>query len=234
LLLQKGANVNINKGLALTNAIQQNSRAVIEAIMQSPQLLPHGKHLFYAIENEDISLVKKLCMYPTVDPSIDGNACIKTAVASGLCECVEILLRDSRVDPTKAVAKARSLDVLDVLLRDPRVDPSIKNSQVLVAAVENGNVGVVRRLSEDGRVDFGLGGGKILMAALKRANWEMVEIILGVKVIKLIVRKTALILVWVGLSVFERAVYVASLIWWIGCYNFQSLMSLFARLLISR
>jgi hypothetical protein len=146
-LIQKGANININNGSALSKAIIQNFRSVIDVIMECQSFVPSGTHLLQAIEAGNVCLAKKLFSYPFVDPSIDGNLCIKAAVSSGLGECVELLLNDSRVDPSKAIVKARSLDILDMLLKDPRVDPSINKSQVLVNVVERGDVRMVRRLA---------------------------------------------------------------------------------------
>lgn len=178
LLIQAGGDVNANNGEAMKTAIQDLSGGVIDVILEAKGYIPEESHLYQAILLRNTRLARKLI--PLVNPGYDNNLCIKTAAKGGLTGIMEELIKDPRVDPRLAVFKATSLDILDILLSDPRVDPSIKNSRVLLFAVENGDAEMFERLFEDGRVDFSVRNNVALTTAVDLSNWGMVEKLLKV------------------------------------------------------
>ena len=82
------------------------------------------------------------------------------ALRIGNATMVDLLLQDSRVDPSVnsnlAIQKASEyghLSVVERLLQDSRVDPSASNNWAIRAASSNGHLSVVERLLQDSRVD---------------------------------------------------------------------------------
>ncbi len=79
---------------------------------------------------------------------------------NGHIEVVNILLEDSRVDPSAKDNYASRwasyyghIEVVNRLLEDPRVDPSAVDNYAIRLASINGHIEIVKRLLEDSRVD---------------------------------------------------------------------------------
>lgn len=106
-----------------------------------------------------LGVVKEL-LNLNVDPSVDDNAPIRSAVWNGYFEIVELLLKDCRVDPAarnnycvETAAGKGFLRILQLLLKDERVDPAANNNSAIRIAARYGQLDEVELLLKDSRVD---------------------------------------------------------------------------------
>lgn len=102
-----------------------------EYILSLPETKPHYAETFLQLcrnrSLDDVDLLRKLLLDPTVDPQLGLNE----AILGNNPNVVQILLRDTRVDssinhnqPIIIAVKHGCTKIVELLLMDPRVDPS--------------------------------------------------------------------------------------------------------------
>jgi ankyrin repeat protein len=94
---------------------------------------------------------------------------------------LEVLLRDSRLDPSRVLLTAISFHCVknvQLLLNDKRIDPSLDDQAALVTACENGNLEIVHLLLKDPRVDPSDSKSKCLHYACLSDQLEVVKVLL--------------------------------------------------------
>ena len=90
----------------------------------------------------------------------DSGRMFGGSVRFGYEEILELLLKDSRVDPSaqnnyaiRFAVKNEHEKMVKLLLKDPRVDPSARYNEAIVTVAKNGNEKIVELLLKDLRVD---------------------------------------------------------------------------------
>ena len=86
----------------------------LEALLSGSENSNTNQLLIEAIKEERTDLVKTLLNY--LNPNIDDNSALKTAIHTKNPEIIQILLDDKRVVPTNNLVK-----LAELLLDDPRV-----------------------------------------------------------------------------------------------------------------
>ena len=116
------------------------------------------KMLLQAIRNNEFEKVNELLH--VCDPSLNDNEAIKVAAELGHMNIVEILIKDTRVNPAdqnnwgiRGAASYGHTDTVAVLLKDTRVNPADQNNNALVWAAKNGHTNTVATLMKDTRVN---------------------------------------------------------------------------------
>jgi surface antigen len=104
------------------------------------------------------------------------------ALRIGNATMVDLLLQDSRVDPSVnsnlAIQKASEyghLSVVERLLQDSRVDPSASNNWAIGYASLNNHLAIVERLLQDPRVDPSMNHNAVIVYASRNGHLSVVE-----------------------------------------------------------
>ncbi len=139
-----------------------------------------GRHTNYIFSNWKQVYNYLTKKFPSFDVVRDGNKALVSAAISGNMEIVDLLIADSRVDPSannnEAFIKASlfgRLEIVKILLKDPRVDPSANNNKALMDTL---NPEIVKLLLNDPRVDPSANNNKAIIDAL---NPKIVKLLLN-------------------------------------------------------
>jgi hypothetical protein len=113
--------------------------------------------LVRAVDADDVADVSLLLCDPDRDCVLREGQVLFEAACRGRLAVVQMLLRDSRVDPSAAdnvaIRRTRFASIARVLLADARVDASAGGDEALRAAARLGLVRVMAELLTDLRVD---------------------------------------------------------------------------------
>lgn len=121
------------------------------------------EQLLNAINNNKITIIKKLLSDKTLDPSQHDNIALFAATKKWKPKIIELLLNDERVNPASdATNDARGLivdsasygniNIVKLLLKDPRVDFSFSCNQAIRISMSEGYTEITKLLFNDANV----------------------------------------------------------------------------------
>jgi ankyrin repeat protein len=163
---------------------------VVGVLVQDPRVNP-GFDKSFALEQYchagDTKRVTELLDDPELDDGLPGAIFFLAAASgNGRTAIVQLLLTDSRVDPSVdennsiRLASARGHDsVLKLLLADPRVDPAADSNYAIRYASSNGHAGVVKLLLADPRVDPAAYDNHAIRSASDNGHASVVRLLLA-------------------------------------------------------
>lgn len=169
--------------------------------------------LLAAVEQGHFNAVQTLLDDPRIDPAFDDNAVIKRAAAyrkptmmrqkvnffnariiygfsqevvdQGHIDVMNLLLRDSRIDPSANNNEAfldavtfGHVAMVELLLKDPRVDPSDQDNTAISRAALRRYLDIVQMLMDDPRVDPSARCNAALNKAVSTKNHDMIALLL--------------------------------------------------------
>jgi ankyrin repeat protein len=148
LLLDSRVDPSIEENEALELAVLSGNADIVSFLLKDPRITSIDEYiLLKAIISRNEETVKVLLSDPRIDPSVNDNNSIKTALRYGDLDMVKLLLNDPRVDPSsdnnyliKEAARKGYSSVVDILLRDPRIDvfqTDTLNSEFLKQYIKN-------------------------------------------------------------------------------------------------
>lgn len=112
----------------------------------------------FAVVMNDLDLVERL--QDSVEPDFDCNLAVRLAAREGNLSILNLLLKDSRVDPSAinnyAIQHASMnghLSIVESLLQDSRVDPGDDNNLALNIASQKGHEEIVELLLKSSKVN---------------------------------------------------------------------------------
>jgi ankyrin repeat protein len=160
---------------------------VVAVLVQDPRVNP-GLDKSFALEQYcragDSKRVSEVLDGLELDGGLPG-AILAAASGDGRTAIVQLLLTDSRVDPSVdenvaiRLASERGHDrVVKLLLADPRVDPGAQNNRAIRVASFNGHDSVVKLLLSDPRVDPAAHNNYAIRYATSRGHVSVVELLL--------------------------------------------------------
>jgi ankyrin repeat protein len=158
-------------------------------IMESPQdsdLTVRDNIAFrWAVQNNELEVVRFLMDHETIDPSFDFNWAIREASAKGFTEIVLLLLTDERVvvsacdnGSIKLAAQNGWAETVKVLLQNESVDPAATDNYGIRKASQNGHYDVVHVLLHDKRVDPSALDSRAIRNAARAGHTKIVELLL--------------------------------------------------------
>jgi hypothetical protein len=161
---------------------------VVGVLVQHPRVNP-GLDKSFALEQYchagDVKRVSELLDDPELDGGLPG-AILAAASGNGRTAIVQLLLTDSRVDPSVdennaiRLASARGHDnVVKLLLADPRADPAADSNYAIRYASSNGHAGVVKLLLADPRVDPAAYDNHAIRFASDNGHTSVVKLLLA-------------------------------------------------------
>jgi hypothetical protein len=161
---------------------------VVAVLVQDPRVNP-GLCQSFALEQYchagDVKRASELLGDPELDGGLPG-AILAAASRNGRTAIVQLLLADSRVDPSVdeddaiKLASARGHDsVVKLLLADPRVDPAADSSEAIRNASFNGHASVVELLLADPRVDPAADSNMAMRYAIFKDHSSVVKLLLA-------------------------------------------------------
>lgn len=86
-----------------------------------------------------LDIVDFLLLSGRVDPAARNNAAITLAASFGYADVVERLMAEPSVNPAEAFLSTDNMHVMEILLRDSRVDPTIDNYRKLYETIDAGD-----------------------------------------------------------------------------------------------
>lgn len=146
-----------NDNDALCCAIEQHHPEIVRSLLDDNRIDPSRGHdrvlRFMAFYGENAEFVTRLLADPRVDPKTQGDYPIYFASKNGHADIVRVLLRDSRVDPSEAIAHTKHNRIAKLLLADPRVDPTVQDNRLVRRASSRRREKLLKRLLKDPRID---------------------------------------------------------------------------------
>lgn len=112
-----------------------------------------------AVENNNITRVKKLLRDNDVDPAHENSESLYYAIDWGYTEIVRLLLKDGRANPNDydsdlpsdfpgqnfvLACKHGYTNIVWMLLLDNRIDPSVKDNRAISVAIKNGHRTIIQ------------------------------------------------------------------------------------------
>jgi hypothetical protein len=157
---------------------------VIENVTKDPseEAATTLNKIFYELvtENTMVDVIELLLKNPRINPASNSNIAIITASEKGNVKIVELLLKDKRANPNKAILCAvenNHLEVVEMLLKDNRVDPGY-SSDVICRPSAKGYHEIVKLLLTDRRADPNSARGYSIGFAAKNGHIETVKVLL--------------------------------------------------------
>jgi len=169
-----------NKGIKNAASLfnDEKSNELVKILLKDPRITPPNYLLAWECGKilPDMELFKMLFNHKKIDPSDNNNEAMKVACKMGREEIVEILLQDSRVNPTVGIRNAvyyGNMKLFELLYNDKRTDPSEgKNSPIRIACMTR-RIEFIEILLKDSRVDPSDCDNEALIYAIKNDNNEI-------------------------------------------------------------
>ena len=109
----------------------------------------------------------------------------KNAIVDGNYELIQLILKESSIDPTynnnfaiQYSSKHGNDKIVDLLLKDGRSDPTSENNYAFEYAVKNNHYKVVELLLKDGRVDPSYANNFAIRQASNDGSYNIVDLLL--------------------------------------------------------
>jgi hypothetical protein len=141
--------------------------------------------LKHAVFRQKPQIVRVLLDNERVDPTVENNEALISAIEIGDIEIFKMLLNDKRVDPSanrnyalRTAAYEGEDEIVMLLLMDRRTDPTDANNDAWQAAVEGNKFTVVDLLLQDGRVDPTVGHNWALDYADTQGYADLFELLI--------------------------------------------------------
>ncbi|PRP76167.1 putative ankyrin repeat protein [Planoprotostelium fungivorum] len=139
--------------------------------------------LLYSASTGESTEIARLLL-PRMD--VSTHSTIGAAAICGRTSTVQLLLSDSRMDPSaqnnEAIIKAAHgghSETVRLLLSDSRVDPSAQDNEAIKLAARYGHTEAVRLLMSDSRVDPSAQNNSAVTQAAPRGHTETVRLLLS-------------------------------------------------------
>ncbi|KAI8893876.1 ankyrin repeat-containing domain protein [Globomyces pollinis-pini] len=179
---------------------------LLNVILQNPNIDPSSRDNLNKRLNSTVRYSKATTKYLNLydRPSEDENdaicyaalnghhTCLKLLLQDkswacyyGYVDCLNLLLSDSRVDPTASEneaflcsAERGHVECLKILLDDPRVDPSYDHNYAIRIASKNGQADILQILLKDSRVDPSDNGNYAIQIVSQEGHEDCMKILL--------------------------------------------------------
>lgn len=114
--------------------------------------------------------IAKMLLAKGADPAMNNNEALGAAIAANNTELFEILMKDSRVDPSSPLTTREWFEPFD--------EPT--SNEPVITAARVGNLSIVKQLVTDPRVDISAGDFKAFWQAAEHGHLEIMKYLVSI------------------------------------------------------
>jgi ankyrin repeat protein len=168
---------------AIMIAAENNNVDIVELLLSDPRINPFDFHDYIGTKSYKHIKIVKLLLADSRFTLNCGAIMFQYACSDQLTKIVRLLLKDSRIDPSKSdnycinyASKNGHTKIVKILIKHPRVNPSDNHNYAIKQSCKYGHINIVKLLLKDDRVDPFIDNYAI-KNALKKGHDEILKLL---------------------------------------------------------